>query len=60
ILDHVIKKFSGQAYTFDFEGSEIPGIAHFFKKFNPQNSPYPLFKRKGFGIFNSLVTRRLG
>lgn len=60
ILDYVIHKYSGQAYTLDFEGSEIPGIAHFFQHFAPQNSPYPVLIRKNFGFLNPLVERKLG
>ncbi|MBI1222823.1 MAG: hypothetical protein GC180_09495 [Bacteroidetes bacterium] len=60
IMDYVIEKHSGQAYTLDFEGSEIPGIARFMRQFGPQNSPYPVYLRKGFGLFNSLMTRKLG
>lgn len=48
ILLHLIEKFVGQGYTLDFEGSEIPGVARFFKKFGAKNSPYPVFSREGF------------
>ncbi|MHB1278420.1 MAG: GNAT family N-acetyltransferase [Bacteroidia bacterium] len=48
IMLHLIEKFVGQGYTLDFEGSEIPGIARFFKKFGAKNSPYPVYSRQGF------------
>lgn len=48
ILVYLIEKFVGQGYTLDFEGSEIPGVARFFKKFGAKNSPYPVYSRQGF------------
>ncbi|HCS21947.1 MAG TPA: hypothetical protein DIW47_15565 [Bacteroidetes bacterium] len=48
ILLYLIEKFVGQGYTLDFEGSEIPGVARFFKKFGAKNSPYPVYSRQGF------------
>lgn len=60
ILDNVIRKFSGQGITLDFEGSEIPGVADFFKRFGARLSPYPIFVRKGMGILNPYLSKRLG
>jgi len=60
ILNHIIKKYAGQGYTLDFEGSEIPGVATFFQKFGAQNSPYPSYFRQGFGPLNSLLAKKLG
>lgn len=40
LLHEVIKEFSGQNLLFDFEGSDIPSIKFFFKKFNPLDQPY--------------------
>lgn len=50
ILMHLIEKYVGRGYTLDFEGSEIPGVARFFKKFGARNSPYPVFSRQGFVV----------
>ncbi len=41
LLDNLIKEFAGQNRILDFEGSEIPGIAEFYRKFGSANEPYP-------------------
>ncbi len=41
LLYSVIREFSGQNLILDFEGSEIPSIKLFFKKFGSVNQPYP-------------------
>ena len=60
ILDQVIRKYSGQNITLDFEGSEIPGVADFFKRFGASVSPYPVYVRKGMGFLNGFFSKRLG
>ncbi|TNE78229.1 MAG: hypothetical protein EP332_15240 [Bacteroidetes bacterium] len=45
IFDHLIKRESGKNAILDFEGSEIPGIARFFKGFGASESHYPLIER---------------
>lgn len=40
LYDNIIKEFSQTGLVFDFEGSEISGIAHFFKSFGAINQPY--------------------
>jgi hypothetical protein len=40
LLDHIIKEFAGQELIFDFEGSDIPGIAYFYQGFGATNQPY--------------------
>ena len=40
LLHELIKEFSEQNFIFDFEGSEIPSINFFFRKFNPVEQPY--------------------
>jgi hypothetical protein len=44
LLHEVIKEFSGSKYVFDFEGSSIPSINFFFKKFNPVEENYPIVR----------------
>lgn len=44
LIDALIREFSGQALIFDFEGSEIPGIAHFYRNFGSVNEPYFYFR----------------
>jgi hypothetical protein len=43
LIDAVIKRFSNSDLILDFEGSSIPSVAMFYKKFSPQNEPYPLY-----------------
>lgn len=40
LLDRVISEFAGQPLLFDFEGSELPGVQAFYKKFGGVNQPY--------------------
>lgn len=44
ILDAVIQKYAGTQVTLDFEGSNIAGIARFFKGFGAVNNPYPTIR----------------
>ncbi len=48
LMDRLIKEFSGSGNVLDFEGSEVPGIAHFYRSFGSVVQPYYLFR------FNSL------
>ncbi len=45
IIDHVIQTHQGKNRFFDFEGSSIPSVASFYKKFGPTDKPFFLFKR---------------
>lgn len=40
LLHELIKEFSEQDLIFDFEGSEIPSVRFFFRKFSPVEQPY--------------------
>jgi hypothetical protein len=40
LMDNIIREFSQQDILFDFEGSDIPGVAHFYKNFGAVNQPY--------------------
>ena len=40
LLDQIIREFAGQPLLFDFEGSELPGVHSFYKKFGAVNQPY--------------------
>jgi hypothetical protein len=44
LLDQLIREFAGQELTLDFEGSDIPGIARFYKKFGPAEQPYFFYR----------------
>ncbi|MGI8597908.1 MAG: GNAT family N-acetyltransferase [Chitinophagaceae bacterium] len=40
LLDQMIKEYAGNNMIFDFEGSDIPGIAYFYQGFGAINQPY--------------------
>lgn len=40
LLNCIMKEFSGQPLLFDFEGSELPGVKEFYKKFGALTQPY--------------------
>ena len=42
LIDEVIKKYANTGLDFDFEGSDIPSVAAFYRKFNPLAKPYHL------------------
>jgi hypothetical protein len=44
LLDGLIRELAGQALILDFEGSEIPGIAHFYRNFGAENQPYFFYR----------------
>lgn len=41
LIDNLIREFSGQDIILDLEGSDVPGIRYFYKKFGGLNEPYP-------------------
>lgn len=44
LLYNLVKEFSDQNLIFDFEGSEIPSIQLFFKKFGAMEQPYSFIR----------------
>ncbi|WP_290792738.1 GNAT family N-acetyltransferase [Flavihumibacter sp. UBA7668] len=40
LLDQLIKEFAGSEKTLDLEGSDQPGIAHFYQNFGAVNEPF--------------------
>ncbi len=40
LIDGVLQEFSESGLLFDFEGSDIPGIKHFYESFGAVNQPY--------------------
>lgn len=42
LLDQLIQEFAGQDLILDFEGSDLPGVYHFYKNFGAVNQPYYL------------------
>lgn len=45
LIDQIIRLYAGSGLTFDFEGSNIPGIAFFFENFGAQKILYPVVRR---------------
>jgi hypothetical protein len=44
LVDSVIKEFAGTSLTFDFEGSDLPGVKSFYENFGAVNEPYFIVK----------------
>ena len=44
IFDHLIKQYSETDMLLDFEGSDVPGIARFFKGFGSQEEDYKFLR----------------
>lgn len=44
LIDRIIAEFAGSGCTLDFEGSDIPGIAHFYRSFGSINQPYYFYQ----------------
>lgn len=40
LFDELIKEFAGSRLILDFEGSDLPGVERFYKKFGPIMEPY--------------------
>jgi hypothetical protein len=53
LLDAIINEFAGKNIVLDFVGSDIPGIAHFYKNFGFHNQPYFFYKFKNLPSFES-------
>jgi len=44
LVDQAIREFCGQKLILDFEGSTLPGVARFYKKFGATDQPFYFFK----------------
>ncbi len=44
LLDEIIREFSGKEMLLDLVGSDIPGIAHFYRNFGSVNQPYFFYR----------------
>jgi hypothetical protein len=42
LIDEVIRRYADTDLEFDFEGSDIPSVSAFYRKFNPLAKPYHL------------------
>jgi hypothetical protein len=47
LLDQLIREWAGSGFLLDFEGSDIPGIAHFYKNFGSVDQPYYFYRHNG-------------
>jgi hypothetical protein len=45
LLDQFIREWAGSAMILDFEGSDHPGIAHFYRNFGAADQPYFFYRR---------------
>lgn len=43
-LNEIIKAFSNRKLVLDFEGSDLPGVEHFYKSFGSRNQPYYFYR----------------
>jgi hypothetical protein len=50
IIDYVAQKHAGEHLFLDFEGSEIPEVAAFYRKFGPIEEKYGVWSRKTPGL----------
>ena len=44
LIDQIIEEFAGKGFLLDFEGSDIPGIAHFYSNFGSVDQPYFFYR----------------
>lgn len=44
LYDNIIREFADENIILDFEGSDVPGIAYFYKNWASANQPYPFIK----------------
>jgi hypothetical protein len=49
LIHEAIKMHAGSGMTFDFEGSDIPSVAQFYRKFRPVALHYDLLKLRSVG-----------
>lgn len=59
IMDYLISQEAGQNLILDFEGSEIEGIARFFRGFGAEETTYPVVQRVKMGFLNNFIKKRL-
>ena len=55
VFNEVIKEFSGQKIILDFEGSQTPGVARFYKGFGGQGNNYLLMTNFSYRVFKMIT-----
>jgi len=51
LIDCFIEQHAGSGLLLDFEGSDIPSLAHFYKGFGAENQPYPFYRYNHLPFF---------
>lgn len=44
LLDQLIREFAGSTLLLDFEGSDLPGVAHFYRNFGSTDQAYFVYR----------------
>ena len=44
LLDRLINEFAASDTVLDFEGSDLPGVAHFYRNFGGIDQPYFFYR----------------
>jgi len=44
LIDQLIQEFAAHPLLLDFEGSELPAIAEFYRKFGSKDCPFPFLR----------------
>lgn len=57
LYDRIFQEFSEQGLCFDFEGSDIPGVAYFYEKFADTNQVYPFIKWNNLPVMIKIFKR---
>lgn len=55
IIDQLIRQYSGQEISLDFEGSDIEGVARFYAGFGAKRYTYPYIKRNRLPIWLKFI-----
>lgn len=55
LIDAMIRRLAGTDSIFDFEGSKIPGIAHFYASFGSEPIFFPVYKQGSWPVYLKLV-----
>lgn len=57
VLDHILHKYAGQPYVFDFEGSDDPKLARFYSSFGAREVSFYGFSKNELPFFVKLVKK---
>ncbi len=60
-IDQIFQRWSASGLTFDFEGSDIPSVADFYRSFGPEKETYYRFFRNAYPFpLKQILDRKLG